>query len=222
MNLVMFGAPGSGKGTQCALLRCEHALFHLSTGDVLRSELGAGSELGRLAQKYIERGDLVPDDVILGIVEASLDRSEASAGFVLDGFPRTIEQAKALDATLIARVQPLDAVICLKIPTLALVRRLARRRICPSCGRISSIPPTAEQLALESVACESDGADLVRRADDEPAAIRHRLDVYLRMTAPVLDYYADRRMVIKINASLSVEDVHSRIQQRLGALVRRG
>jgi len=111
-------------------------------------------------------------------------------------------------------------VICLKIPTLALVRRLAARRICPSCGRTSSILSTAARLTR--LTCESDGADLVRRADDEPDAVRHRLDVYLRMTAPVLDYYADRRMVIKINASLSVDDVHSRIEQRLGALVRAG
>ena len=211
----MFGAPGSGKGTQCALLREKQAILHLSTGDMLRSELAAGSELGRLARDYMDRGDLVPDQVILDMVESSLERSEASAGFVLDGFPRTVEQAQALDKTLAARVRPLDAVICLKIPTLALVRRLAARRICPACGRISSVPPTDD----ERVACQSDGTVLVRRADDDPDAVRHRLDVHLRLTAPVLDYYADRRMVIKIDASLPVPEVHSRINRRLGAVV---
>jgi len=216
VNLVMFGAPGSGKGTQCQFLRESRSLPHYSTGDILRRNVAEGTSLGRAAREIMSRGDLVPDDLMADLVEDTITGAEAAGGFVLDGFPRTVVQAETLDAVLAATGRRLDAVISLKMPTYALVNRLSQRRVCPRCGRVYNLALTP---ALTS--CEDDSETLAQRPDDNPEAIRNRLDVYLRQTAPLLIFYGRRGQVIKIDGSRSVSWVRDQILRELDALAGR-
>ena len=209
----MFGAPGSGKGTQCQFLWESRRLAHYSTGDMLRRHVAEGTSLGHVAQEIMSRGDLLPDGLMSDLVADAIAGAGAASGFVLDGFPRTVAQAEALGAVLATTGLRLDGVINLKMPTYALVRRLVQRRICERCGRVYNLA-----LAPGLLVCDDDSAALVRRPDDQPEAIRHRLDVYLRETAPLLTFYGRRRQVIKIDGSRSVDQVRERILRELDAL----
>lgn len=211
VNLVMFGAPGSGKGTQCQFLWESRRLAHYSTGDMLRRHVAEGTSLGHVAQEIMSRGDLLPDGLMSDLVADAI--AGPAGGFVLDGFPRTVAQTEALDAVLATTGLRLDAVINLKMPTYALVRRLVQRRVCARCGRVYNLA-----LAPGLVVCDDDSAALVQRPDDQPEAIRHRLDVYLRETAPLLTFYGLRGQVIKIDGSSPVEQVRVRILRELDAL----
>ena len=208
----MFGAPGSGKGTQCQFLRDRLGLEHCSTGEILRRHVAEQTDLGRAAEEVMRRGDLVPDDLVSAIVGDTIARLNG-AGLVLDGFPRTVAQAEALDGFLAASGRSLTAVISLKLPTATLVRRLANRRVCTRCGRVYNLA-----LAPTLTACEVDGAALVQRPDDAPDAVRRRLDLYLTDTAPVLAFYGERGQVIKIDSGRSIPDVRDDIERRLRAL----
>ncbi len=215
MHLVMFGAPGSGKGIQCQFLWESRRLPHYSTGDMLRRHVAEGTSLGHVAQEIMSRGDLLPDGLMSDLVADAIAGAGAASGFVLDGFPRTVAQAETLDAVLATTGRRLDAVMNLKMPTYALVRRLVQRRVCARCGRVYNLA-----LAPELSSCVDDSAALVRRPDDQPEAIRHRLDVYLRETAPLLTFYGRRGQVIKIDGSRPIDQVRERILRELDSLER--
>jgi len=209
---VLFGPPGAGKGTQASLLSEKYGAAHISTGDILREAVANKTEVGLKAKGYMEKGELVPDEVVIAIAKDKLS-SIGDQGFILDGFPRTIAQAKALDQALAEIGKPLDAVVNLQVDEEELVRRLSGRRVCPSCGEpyhVDSKPPKTAGK------CDKCGAELVHRADDQPEAIRNRLKVYDNQTSPVLGYYADSGVLRNIAAVGSIDEIMTRIAESLG------
>lgn len=213
MRVVLFGPPGSGKGTQASLLKEKYGLAHIATGDILREAVANKTEVGLKAKSYMDRGELVPDDVVIAIVKDKL-QSIGEVGFILDGFPRTIAQAEALDRALVELGKPLDAVVNLQVDEEELVRRLSGRRVCPSCGEpyhLESKPPKVDEV------CDKCGAALLQREDDKPEAIRNRLRVYREQTEPVLGYYASRGILKNIDAVGEIEQIASRIVDAVGA-----
>ena len=208
------GTPGAGKGTQAQRLGDRFGACHISTGDVLREAAHAGTALGGEARRYMDDGRLVPDDVVIGIVAERLDHTDCRGGFVLDGFPRTLPQAQALDALLARRGQPLDAVVLIAVPAEDAVRRLAGRRVCPNCGSMFHI---AFQPPGQAGRCDRCGAALVQREDDREETIRHRFDVYARETAPVLEHYRQRGLLRDVDGTGSRDDVSRRISASLPA-----
>ena len=186
MNLILFGPPGAGKGTQAAILADAAGLRKLSTGDLLREAVREGTPLGQQARRYMDAGELVPDEVILGLVREVMAGDHTARGFILDGFPRTIPQAEALDRMLDEIGRPLTAVVVLDVDDETLVRRLSGRRTCSSCGAVYNVNTGDAPADGRCVRC---GGELIQRSDDEPATIRRRLQVYREQTAPLLDYY---------------------------------
>lgn len=185
MDLILFGPPGAGKGTQGALLAERFGLERLSTGDVLREEVRAGTPLGREAQRYMNAGELVPDSVLIGMVRGYLE-TRGDTGVIFDGFPRTEPQAAALDALLVELGRSLRAVLVLEVSDEALVKRLSGRRSCPACGAVYNVhfdPPA------EADRCTRCGTALVQREDDRESTVRRRLEVYRAQTAPLIEYY---------------------------------
>jgi len=188
-NVILLGAPGAGKGTQAERVVAGYALPHISTGEMLRAAVAAGTEMGLAAQKVMEAGALVPDEVVIGVVRERLAQADAQKGFVLDGFPRTIEQAERLDAMLAAGGRAVTHVILIDVPEDELVERLAGRRMCKGCGKGYHVvfdPPQNEGL------CDVCGAALYQRSDDNEATVRNRLEVYRAQTEPLVGYYEGR------------------------------
>lgn len=213
----MFGAPGVGKGTQASLMKQRHGLAHISTGDALREALAEGSEVGLAAKSYMDRGELVPDDVIIRIARERIEESP-ECGFVLDGFPRTIPQAQALDALLTEMGKPLDLVVDLVVPDDEIVRRLSGRTICSVCGEPYHV--LTKKPSVEGI-CDLCGGELVARDDDEPEAVRNRLRVYREKTLPLVEYYRRRGILRQVDASGSVEDTFARVDEALGERARK-
>lgn len=212
MRIVLFGPPGSGKGTQAGILEARYGAVHISTGDILREAVASGSEIGLRAKSYMDRGELVPDEVVIAIAREKLS-SIGNDGFVLDGFPRTIPQAEALEAVLGDLGKPLEAVVNLDVDQEELIRRLSGRRVCSRCGEVyhlESKPPR------ESGKCDKCGGNLVQREDDKPEAIRNRLEVYREQTAPVLDYYRSKGLLRDVVAEGDIDDIAQRIVASLG------
>lgn len=202
MYLVLLGPPGAGKGTQAKRLQEAEGVPQISTGDILRDAVASASELGRAAEAYMSRGELVPDDVMVRIIERCLAQPDARGGFVLDGFPRTVAQAVALDAMLAAHGRSLDAVVYFEAPEETLVRRASGRRVCRGAGHIYHVeyhPPKAAGR------CDLDGSDLVQRDDDRPEVVRRRLAVYRQQTTPVVDYYRTRGVFRTVDATAGIE-----------------
>jgi adenylate kinase len=213
MVIVLFGKPGAGKGTQAPLLAAALDVPTLATGDVLRAALKAGTPLGLAAKAAMDRGDLVPDEVILGIIKETLARPEFSRGAILDGVVRTAPQAAGLKQTLADLGRELGAVLLFDIADDVIVRRLSARTVCDVC----QTPFTGRAPGEACPKPEHDGGRLMRRKDDEPEAIRNRLAVFERETAPVLDWYrADGARVVRIDADAPVEDVTARALAALG------
>ncbi|OFX17246.1 MAG: adenylate kinase [Armatimonadetes bacterium RBG_16_58_9] len=211
MRIVLFGPPGAGKGTQASLSAQKYGAAHISTGDALREAVANATPTGLKAKAYMDAGELVPDDVVIAIAKERL-ASTGEAGFILDGFPRTVAQAEALDKALEELGKPLDAVVNLKVDQDELIRRLSGRRICPGCGEpyhVDSKRPTSEG------ACDVCGRSLVHRDDDKPEAIANRLKVYADQTAPVLDYYAARGISKDVAAAGGISDIFNRIVEAL-------
>jgi adenylate kinase len=208
VRLVIMGTPGAGKGTQAKLLAGRLGACHVSTGDMLRDAIRRGTALGREAERAVERGLLVPDDVVNGIVEERLAAPDCRAGFLLDGFPRTLDQARALDALLRRRGEPLSAVILISVPREEAIRRLAGRRVCGECGTMFHV---AFDAAARSGRCDRCGGALVQREDDREETIRHRMDVYGRETAPVLDHYRAAGLLREVDGTGSRDDVARRV-----------
>ncbi len=210
MRVVFLGPPGSGKGTQAERLSAILRISKISTGDALRESIKRGDELGRKAKVYVEKGELVPDDIILALVEQLID--EAGGRFLLDGFPRNLNQAKSLDEYLSGRDWSLDRVIYLRVDRGEIVNRLSSRRVCSQCGAVYNLiynPPTVEGR------CDKCGGALEQRRDDTEDVILRRLDVYERETAPLIAYYAERGLVEEIDGTGAVEEVFERIRRAL-------
>lgn len=206
------GPPGAGKGTQGALLARRYGIPRYATGDLLREARRQGSELGRRAQRYMDAGELVPDEVILGMVRERLGSEEAADGFLLDGFPRTVAQARGLADLLDELDASLDAVVDLEVRDEEIVRRLSSRRVCGDCGGVA---PAGSEAADDCPAC---GGELRRRPDDEPDTVRRRLTVYRQETEPVLGWYeASDTPVLHVRGTGEVEEVQERIVGRLAA-----
>jgi adenylate kinase len=213
MRLVLLGAPGSGKGTQAQRLQARHGIPQVSTGDLLREAVAAGSELGRAAKAVIEAGQLVDDRTMLGIIRERLSRPDAARGFILDGFPRTIVQADGLAALLDEIRKPIDAVVLFVIDPAVLQKRLAGRRSCRRCGRVFHLecnPPRAGEHC-------TDGKphDLFQRPDDNEETVGQRLAVYRDRTQPLIDYYAKKELLRRIDADGSLDEVASRLEKAI-------
>jgi len=201
---LLLGAPGAGKGTQAELLSKKFGVPHIATGDMFRAAKAARTPLGLLAQQYMEKGALVPDDVTIGLVEERLNKPDAERGYVLDGFPRTEPQAAALDALLARLSQQLDAVVELSVPRAELLRRLTGRRVCPNCGRnyhIEFAPPAQPGV------CDRCGHALEQRADDSEATVARRLDVYDDSTRPLIAYYEKKGSLHRVDGTQPVDQV---------------
>ena len=212
MRLVLMGPPGAGKGTQGERLARRYGIPRYSTGDILRAARREGTELGHAAQEFMDAGELVPDDIILGMMREALSSDEAADGFLLDGFPRTVPQARGLADLLNDLVLELDAVVDLDVPDEEIVRRLSARRVCTDCGRV------APEDTDEGASCPECGGELRRRQDDDPETVRRRLEVYRDETAPVLDWYEDSdTRVVRVRGTGPVADVLERVVEAISA-----
>ena len=213
MKIIMLGAPGAGKGTMSAKIVEKFNVNHISTGDIFRSEIGNGTELGLEAKSYMDKGLLVPDELVNNMVKSYLDKLEDKKdGFLLDGYPRTLEQAKAFDALAGDGALSIDKVIAMDIPFDVLAGRITGRRLCKECGEIyhlQSKPPMVEGK------CDVCGGDLYQRKDDTVESLTVRLDEYSKQTAPVLDYYEQKGIVARINADQPIENVWSDVLKAL-------
>jgi len=212
MRLVFMGAPGSGKGTQAKKLMDRYAIPQISTGDLLRAEKAAGTELGKKVKAVMEAGRLVSDEIVVNIIRGRLKNPDTKNGFILDGFPRSIAQAEALDKVLAEEKQPLDKGVLLDVDFDKLLKRLTGRRTCKTCGHLYNIyysPPKKAGV------CDIDGGELLQRADDNETTIRERLKVYQDQTAPLIDYYKKQGKFTSVDGEGSVDEIFKRIQSVL-------
>ena len=218
LNLILLGPPGSGKGTQGERLQEDYRLPYYATGDILRAAVKDGTEVGKQAKEYMDRGDLVPDDVIIGVIAERLQEEEASDGFILDGFPRTEPQADALDQKMKELGRELTSAILIEVREEEVIRRLGGRRTCeenPShIYHVEFDPPKEEGV------CDIDGAKLIVRDDDEPEVIKHRLATYREKTEPLIDYYEDRGILNTVKGDAPPDEVEERINAVLATLRR--
>ena len=207
MKLVLLGAPGAGKGTQAACLAEMYGVPHISTGDIFRANLKAGTPLGQKVKKYMDEGLLVPDELTVDLVMDRLQQDDCRAGYILDGFPRTLVQAAALDARV-----AIDAAVDIAVQDEAIVTRMAGRRVCPSCGEPYH---TLSKKPVKDGICDRCGSELITRADDEPTTVLKRLQVYHSQTAPLIDYYRESGKLLSVDGMQPVADVTKEIVARL-------
>ncbi len=217
MRIVLMGPPGAGKGTQAKRMVDKFAMVHLSSGDIFRAEKASGSDLGAKLAGYMDSGQLVPDDVVVEMMAKAITRSDGPAGLLLDGFPRTVAQAEALDVQLAGADSPLDAVVVILVDSDAIVERITGRRSCGQCGEsyhVKFLAPKAEGI------CDACGAELTQRTDDTESVVRERLDAYNKQTDPVIGYYKSRDGVdvIEINGNQTPDDVTGDVVSALESL----
>ncbi len=214
MKIIMLGAPGAGKGTQAKQIASKYSIPHISTGDIFRANIKNGTELGKKAKEYMDQGLLVPDELTCDLVMDRIAQDDAKNGFVLDGFPRTIPQAEALDAALTKIGESMDYAIDVDVPDENIINRMSGRRACLNCGatyHIVSIPPKKEGI------CDSCGNELVLRDDDKPETVKKRLDVYHDQTQPLIDYYNGKGILKSVDGTQPMEKVFEDITAILGA-----
>lgn len=209
MNLVLLGAPGAGKGTQAERIIETYGTAHISTGDILRKAVADGTPLGLEAKRFMDAGELVPDEVVIGLVKERLQQSDAARGFILDGFPRTVVQARALDEALASLGKKIDAAVVIVVDPEVIVRRLTSRRTCRACGKITSTS------ALVGGMCPACGGEVYQRDDDNEATVRNRLEVYERSTAPLIDYYRSAEVLSEIDGDRPVDVVFDDVKAAL-------
>ena len=214
MNIVLLGAPGAGKGTQAAKLIEAYGLVHISTGDILRKAVADKTPLGIAAKGFMDNGELVPDEVVIGLVKARLQEPDAEAGFILDGFPRTVPQADALGVALEELGKGIDAVVSVDVDLPLLLDRLTARRTCRGCGAIFNV---LAQPETASGVCTQCGGELYQRDDDTVETVSNRLAVYERNTAPLIEYYRERGLLRPVDGNQPVDDVFAAIRTVLGA-----
>jgi len=215
LNLILFGPPGAGKGTQADRLRDDFRLLFISTGDMLRGNVKEGTDLGRQAQKFMDAGELVPDELIVAMAGERLKGDDAQDGFILDGFPRTIEQAKALDKQLTEMGRRVTAALLVDVPDEEVVHRISGRRVCVKSGHnyhVDYDPPKREGV------CDQDGSRLIQRDDDKDDVVRNRLKVYHDQTEPLVDYYDDQGLMRRIDGTRSPAEVHDHIRAVIATL----
>jgi len=214
MRLIFLGPPGCGKGTQAQRIIESYRIPQISTGDLLRQAARDKTALGKEAKKHMDRGELVPDQVVIGMVKERLQANDCKGGFLLDGFPRTVAQAEALDQTLQGMKFKLNAVVSIEVPDPEVVKRLAGRRTCTKCGTMYHVifNPSRNQGA-----CDKCGGELFQRDDDQEDTIQARLEVYHRQTAPLIEYYGRQKLVRPVSGMGSIDEITGRIKQALGA-----
>ena len=213
MKIIMLGAPGAGKGTQAIMIAEKYGIPHVSTGDIFRANIKAGTELGQLANQYISKGDLVPDEVTLAMIKDRLAEDDCAKGFILDGLPRTIGQADALEAILAEQGKQLDKVVNIDVPEELLIARLCGRRVCRNCSQtyhLENNPPT------EAGRCDECGGELYQRADDSEETIKNRLEVYRAQSEPLIAYYEQKGLLLSINGNQTINNVLMDIGKGLG------
>jgi len=213
MRVVLLGAPGAGKGTQCKRIVHHYGLLHLSSGDILRQERAAGTQLGTKAQSYMDSGTLVPDELIVEMMARAISNAPG-AGYVLDGFPRTANQAQQLDKSLAEKRQRIDMVLNLEVNDEIVVRRITGRRSCPQCGAVYHIENMKPKVQGK---CDHEGADLVQRPDDSVEVVMNRIKTYHEQTRPVVNYYKNNGTVYDIDADKDVDEIEALIFERLDA-----
>lgn len=208
MRIVLLGAPGSGKGTQAQRLQAKYGVPQVSSGDLLRDAVARGTELGLKAKSVMDAGQLVSDDIVLGLIRERLGRPDAAKGFILDGFPRNIEQASSLHALLDEIGQPLDAVLLMEVRNETLMQRLAGRRICPKCGTVYNV----HSLPAGATTCAKDGTDLYQRPDDQEEVIGKRLSVYDQQTKPLIQHYTRQGLLRAVAGEGELDEVAERME----------
>ena len=207
MNIVLLGAPGAGKGTQAAKLVEEFATPHISTGDILRAAVKNQTELGKKAKGYMDAGDLVPDSLIIDLMDERLREPDCEKGFILDGFPRTTAQAVALDDMLVRLERPLDAALLVDVDPEVIIKRLTERRCCKECGYIGT---------AADATCPKCGGEMYQRDDDNETTVRNRLDVYAKSTSPLIDYYKGKGLLKSVDGGRPVDTVYVDVKALLG------
>jgi len=212
LQLILMGLPGAGKGTQAELINENFDIPHISTGDMFRQAIKEGTELGKKAKGFLDEGALVPDEVTNGIVEESLSKEDAKKGFLLDGFPRTIPQAKALEEITTRLNQKIDYVIHVDVPEEKLLERLTGRRVCPTCSATYHVvynPPEKSGI------CDKDGTELIQREDDTIETVQKRLAVNMEQTKPLLDFYEERGILVTVDGDQAIDNVFEEIQAKI-------
>ena len=215
LNLILLGPPGAGKGTQAERLQEDFDVAYIATGEILRKAVADGTDLGKKAKQYMDKGDLVPDEVIIGVILEFVSSPAAQDGFLLDGFPRNVDQAEALDAALARLGRQLTAVLCIEVSDDEVVRRLSGRRMCVKSGHVYNIhtdPPKHDEV------CDQDGSRLVQREDDREETVRNRLAVYHEQTAPLVRFYEERDLLRRFDGTRSPTEVHDHIRATIATL----
>jgi adenylate kinase len=215
MRVVLLGAPGAGKGTQCKRMVDKYNVQHLSSGDILRTERAEGTELGAQAQDYMDSGRLVPDDLIVKMMAGAVAEAPES-GYILDGFPRTVNQAEELDKSLASDGRMIDVVVNLQIDDSIIMERMTGRRSCPKCGAIYHVKNLKPKVEGK---CDNDGEELMQRPDDKPEVVKKRLETYHEQTEPVVGYYKQHACVLEVDASAAADEVGTKLVVMLDALV---
>ena len=213
MNLILLGAPGAGKGTQAEKIVEKYGIPAISTGNIIRAALKEGTEMGLKAKSYMDAGQLVPDDVVIGIIKDRLEQKDCENGFILDGFPRTIPQAEVLDSELTKLGDHIDYAINVDVPDENIVKRMSGRRACLTCGatyHIEHVPPKKEGI------CDVCGSELVLRDDDKPETVKNRLNVYHEQTQPLIDFYTEKGVLKTVDGTVPMEEVFAAITAILG------
>ena len=208
MKIIMLGAPGAGKGTQAKKIAAKYAIPHISTGDIFRANIKNNTELGKKAKTYMDKGELVPDELVVDLIMDRFKDADCANGYVLDGFPRTIPQAEVLDKALTELGDKIDYAINVDVPDENIIKRMSGRRACVTCGatyHIVHIPPKKEGV------CDTCGSELILRDDDKPETVKNRLDVYHKQTQPLIDFYTEKGVLRSVDGTVDMKDVFAAI-----------
>ena len=214
MKIIMLGAPGAGKGTQAKKIAEKYSIPHISTGDIFRANIKNNTELGKKAKTYMDKGELVPDELVVDLIMDRFKEADCVNGYVLDGFPRTVAQAEALQEFLVSRNENLDTALCIEVPSSFILERMTGRRVCLSCGasyHVKFNPPSVEGV------CDVCGDNVIQRKDDVEETVKERLDVYERQTQPLIDFYKEKNLLSTVDGTKAINEVFESICNILGS-----